>query len=96
MEPLILIAEDEAEIADILDAYLARDGFRTIRAENGRVTLDLHLALRPDLVLLDIKTIMWSNRSTPRRWWRAFAPCCAGRRAWALIALSMSARSLLI
>lgn len=55
MEPLILIAEDEAEIADILDAYLARDGFRTVRAENGRVALDLHLALHPDLVLLDIK-----------------------------------------
>lgn len=55
MEPLILIAEDEAEIADILDAYLSRDGFRTVRAENGRVALDLHLALRPDLVLLDIK-----------------------------------------
>src|SRR5690606_26873013 len=55
MEPLILIAEDEAEIADILDAYLTRDGFRTVRAENGRVALDLHLALRPDLVLLDIK-----------------------------------------
>src|SRR5699024_7024526 len=32
-----------------------RDGFRTVRAENGRVALDLHLALRPDLVLLDIK-----------------------------------------
>ena len=55
MEPLILIAEDEAEIADILDAYLVRDGFRTVRAENGRIALDLHLALKPDLVLLDIK-----------------------------------------
>lgn len=53
--PLILIAEDEAEIADILNAYLARDGFRTVRAENGRIALDLHLAMRPDLVLLDIK-----------------------------------------
>lgn len=55
MEPLILIAEDEAEIADILNAYLARDGFRTVRAENGRIALDLHLAMRPDLILLDIK-----------------------------------------
>lgn len=55
MNPLILIAEDEAEIADILDAYLTRDGFRTVRAENGRVALDLHLSLRPDLVLLDVK-----------------------------------------
>lgn len=53
--PLILIAEDEAEIAEILNAYLARDGFRTVRAENGRIALDLQLAMRPDLVLLDIK-----------------------------------------
>lgn len=55
VSPLILIAEDEAEIAEILNAYLARDGCRTVRAENGRIALDLHLAMRPDLVLLDIK-----------------------------------------
>ena len=27
---LILIIEDEPEIAEILDAYLGRDGFRTV------------------------------------------------------------------
>ncbi len=54
MTALVLIAEDDAEIAAILDAYLTREGFRTVQARDGRTTLDLHLALKPDLVLLDI------------------------------------------
>lgn len=52
--PLILIAEDEAEIADIISAYLEREGMRTVRASDGRTTLDLHLALKPDLIMLDV------------------------------------------
>ena len=55
MNALILIAEDESEIADILRAYLEREGFRTVHAANGRVALDLHLSLKPDLVLLDVQ-----------------------------------------
>lgn len=54
MNALVLIAEDEAEIVDILDAYLTREGFRTVRAADGRVAADLHLALKPDLILLDV------------------------------------------
>lgn len=55
MNALILITEDESEIADILRAYLEREGFRTVHAANGRVALDLHLSLKPDLVLLDVQ-----------------------------------------
>ncbi len=33
---VILIAEDEPEIAEILSAYLLRNGMRTIYAENGQ------------------------------------------------------------
>lgn len=54
MNALVLIAEDEPEIVEILDAYLVREGFRTARARDGRVALDLHAALKPDLVLLDV------------------------------------------
>lgn len=54
MNALILIAEDDNEIADILRAYLEREGFRTVHAPDGRVALDLHLALKPDLILLDV------------------------------------------
>lgn len=52
---LILIAEDEPEIAEVLAAYLKREGFRTVHAPDGRRALDMHLALKPDLVLLDIQ-----------------------------------------
>ncbi|MBB5753039.1 response regulator [Prosthecomicrobium pneumaticum] len=54
MAALVLIAEDDDEIASILDAYLQREGFRTVLARDGRAALDLHLALKPDLVLLDV------------------------------------------
>lgn len=70
MTALVLIAEDESEIAAVLDAYLTRDGFRTIRAADGQVALDLHLALKPDLVLLDVtmpKRDGWDVLSEIRR-----------------------------
>ena len=52
---LILIAEDEPEIAAILEAYLVRDGLRTVHARDGLIALELHKTLKPDLVLLDVK-----------------------------------------
>ncbi|MEI5617073.1 response regulator, partial [Streptomyces brasiliscabiei] len=55
MSALALIADDEAEVARILVAYLEREGLRTVRAENGQIALDLHQSLRPDIVILDVK-----------------------------------------
>ncbi len=55
MNVLVLIAEDAPEIADILAAYLARSGMRSVHAADGARALELHLALKPDLVLLDIQ-----------------------------------------
>ncbi|WP_180900348.1 response regulator [Martelella soudanensis] len=52
---LILIIEDEPEIAEIIGTYMAREGFRVIAAGDGIVGLAHHLRLRPDLVVLDIK-----------------------------------------
>jgi two-component system, OmpR family, response regulator AdeR len=52
---LILIAEDEPEIAAILTSYLERDGFRTITASDGEIALMHHQILRPDLILLDVQ-----------------------------------------
>jgi len=52
---LILIVEDDPDIAQILAAYLDRDGFRTVCAADGEVALMHHRALRPDLVLLDVQ-----------------------------------------
>ncbi|WP_297295151.1 response regulator [uncultured Methylovirgula sp.] len=55
MNELILVAEDEPEIAKILEAYLVREGFRTVVAADGKVALDQHAILKPNLVLLDVK-----------------------------------------
>ncbi|ETD76311.1 response regulator [Rhodobacter capsulatus] len=52
---LILIIEDEPEIAEILESYFAREGFRVICAGDGPLGLAHHQRLRPDLVVLDIK-----------------------------------------
>lgn len=54
MAELVLIAEDDAEIAGILEAYFTREGFRTVHARDGQVALDLHRSLKPDIVLADI------------------------------------------
>jgi len=53
--PLILIIEDEPGIAEILEAYLRHDGFRTEHAGNGRLGLDCLQRMHPALVLLDIR-----------------------------------------
>ena len=52
---LVLIAEDEPQIARILAGYLERDGYRTAFALDGQEALQQHLALVPDLLLLDVQ-----------------------------------------
>lgn len=54
MAELVLIAEDDTEIAEILEAYLEREGFRTVHARDGKVALELHRSLKPDIVLADV------------------------------------------
>ncbi|WP_214651854.1 response regulator transcription factor, partial [Vibrio anguillarum] len=54
-QALILIAEDEFEIVDILSAYLTRSNMRTIHAADGQRALELHSSMKPDLILLDIQ-----------------------------------------
>jgi two-component system, OmpR family, response regulator AdeR len=52
---LILVAEDEPEITEILRSYLERDGFRTVTAADGELALTHHQMLKPDLILLDVQ-----------------------------------------
>ena len=57
MEPdnaLVLVVEDETEIAEIVTAYLEREGFRCVHGGDGKSALELHKALKPDMVLLDV------------------------------------------
>lgn len=52
---LVLVVEDEPEIAHILCAYLEREGYRTVRAADGEMALQHHALLSPDITLLDIR-----------------------------------------
>ncbi len=55
MSALVLVVEDEPDVARIIMGYLDREGLRTVRAENGQIALDLHQQLRPDIIILDVK-----------------------------------------
>jgi DNA-binding response OmpR family regulator len=50
----ILVVEDEAKIAQIVSAYLRRDGYQVSQAGDGRKALELARAERPDLIVLDL------------------------------------------
>jgi two-component system, OmpR family, response regulator AdeR len=51
---LVLVVEDEREIATILENFLKKQGYRTERAADGESALTLFRACNPDLVLLDV------------------------------------------
>lgn len=56
MEPkgTILLADDEADILEIISYNLERDGYKVHTARDGNEALDKARALQPDVVVLDI------------------------------------------
>ncbi|WP_178022306.1 response regulator transcription factor [uncultured Paenibacillus sp.] len=55
MKPItVLIADDEAEIADLIELHLAREGYRCIKASDGQEALDAIRTQSVDLAILDI------------------------------------------
>lgn len=50
----ILIVDDERPIVDLLVYNLQREGYDTLEAEDGISAVDIALAEKPDLILLDI------------------------------------------
>jgi two-component system response regulator VicR len=62
----ILIVEDEKAIVDILEFNLTRVGYAVLKAFDGPSGLDMALAKKPDLVLLDIMLPMMDGFSVCR------------------------------
>lgn len=50
----ILIADDEAEIREILARYIKEEGHEVLQATNGYEAIDLFTFNKPDLILLDV------------------------------------------
>lgn len=67
MGKTVLIVEDEVRLAEILGEYLAREGFRTERAKDGKRALELWRAARPDLILLDLMLPLLGGLEVARR-----------------------------
>jgi DNA-binding response OmpR family regulator len=50
----IVVVDDEPNIADLVDLYLAREGFRVLKAATGEAGLQAVRDHRPRLVVLDV------------------------------------------
>ena len=53
--PLILIADDESVIRDVLASLLAEEGYRVHTVPDGQEALDYLVLHRPDVIVSDIK-----------------------------------------
>lgn len=53
-EPVVVLVEDDPNIASLVDMYLRQDGYRVFQASDGSTGLDLIKQHRPKIVILDI------------------------------------------
>jgi CheY-like chemotaxis protein len=51
---VVLVADDDPLVRDLVSDVLAEAGFRTVRAADGAEVLDLALQQKPSLILLDV------------------------------------------
>ncbi len=54
-DPLILVAEDERDIRDLIVFTLQLDGFNVIEVPNGEEAVNKALEMVPDLILMDVR-----------------------------------------
>lgn len=52
--PVLLIAEDEPTLGQLISEYLQGQGYQTVLARNGEEALSLYISSPPDLLILDI------------------------------------------
>ena len=53
-KPVVVLVEDDPNIAGLVDMYLRRDGYRLYQAADGATGLDLIQQHRPRMVILDL------------------------------------------
>ncbi|CAG9620686.1 response regulator transcription factor [Sutcliffiella rhizosphaerae] len=50
----VLVVDDEADMRNLLEMYLKKDGYEVLFAENGEEALDLLFLNKVDLIILDV------------------------------------------
>ncbi|MGA2105085.1 response regulator [Methanoregula sp.] len=63
IKKVVLIVDDEPEIVNIIDIFLGKKGYETLKANSGTACLDILKKQIPDLILLDVNM-------TPMDGWR--------------------------
>ncbi len=53
-ETVVVVVEDDPNIADLVELYLRRDGFRPYQADTGERAIEVIAERRPKLILLDV------------------------------------------
>jgi two-component system, OmpR family, alkaline phosphatase synthesis response regulator PhoP len=54
MSKTILVVDDETRLVSLIASYLTQEGYRVIKAPNGREALFVARAEKPDLIVLDL------------------------------------------
>jgi len=54
-EPVILVAEDERDIRELIVFTLQLSGFNVVDAPNGEEAVKKALEIKPDLILMDVR-----------------------------------------
>jgi DNA-binding response OmpR family regulator len=52
--PLVLVADDDPDLLELVEFRLERSGYRVARARDGQEALDVALEQRPALAVLDV------------------------------------------
>src|SRR5258706_7908578 len=63
----ILIVEDEASVAEVLESKLRTVGYDVIKAENGAIGLEVVSSQKPQLVILDLLMPIMDGKTMLRR-----------------------------
>jgi DNA-binding response OmpR family regulator len=65
--PLVLVADDDADILSLVRVRLERSGYAVLSARNGVEALDLARERRPDLAILDVSMPELSGLEVTKR-----------------------------
>jgi DNA-binding response OmpR family regulator len=55
IDPLILVAEDERDIRELIVFSLQLNGFNVVEVPNGKEAIDKAREIKPDLILMDVR-----------------------------------------
>jgi len=89
-QPLVLVVDDDPDLAELVQTVLVLEGYRVVAAGNGQEAIEVVARELPELVLLDMRMPVmdgWGFAKAARPRWPAMKICvmtaAVDARAWA-------------